>query len=70
MDAAGAVATTERAHRSLENHKAVFHSAHRHHCFGKTEDHKRPRLRAGEESDDTQHPYRVAAFQTFLGGRI
>jgi hypothetical protein len=27
-------------------------------------------LRAGEESDDTQIPYRVAAFQTFLSGRI
>ena len=29
-----------------------------------------PRLRAGEESDDTQTAYRVAAFQTFLSGRI
>ena len=31
---------------------------------------KTPRLRAGEESDDTQTAYRVAAFQTFLSGRI
>jgi hypothetical protein len=29
-----------------------------------------PRLRAGEESDDTQTAYRVAAFQTFFRGRI
>jgi len=29
-----------------------------------------PRLRAGEESDDTQTACRVAAFQTFLSGRI
>jgi hypothetical protein len=29
-----------------------------------------PRLRAGEESGDTQTAYRVAAFQTFLSGRI
>jgi hypothetical protein len=29
-----------------------------------------PRLRAGEKSDDTQTAYRVAAFQTFLRGRI
>jgi len=29
-----------------------------------------PRLRAGEESDDTQTAYRVAAFQTFFSGRI
>jgi hypothetical protein len=27
-------------------------------------------LRAGKESDDTQTAYRVAAFQTFLSGRI
>jgi len=27
-------------------------------------------LRADEESDDTQTAYRVAAFQTFLSGRI
>jgi hypothetical protein len=27
-------------------------------------------LRASEDSDDTQPAYRVAAFQTFLGGRI
>lgn len=38
--------------------------------LGKTEDHEGPRLRAGEESDDTQCPYRVAGFQTFLSGRI
>ena len=35
-----------------------------------TEDQERPRLRAGEESDDTQTAYRVAAFQTFFSGRI
>jgi hypothetical protein len=29
-----------------------------------------PRLRAGEESDDTHTAYRVAAFQTFLSGRV
>jgi hypothetical protein len=29
-----------------------------------------PRLRAGKESDDTHATYRVAAFQTFLSGRI
>ncbi len=29
-----------------------------------------PRLRAGEESDDTQTAYRAAAFQTFLSVRI
>ena len=29
-----------------------------------------PRLRAGKESDDTHAAYRVAAFQTFLSGRI
>ena len=29
-----------------------------------------PRLRAGTESDDTHATYRVAAFQTFLSGRI
>ena len=34
-----------------------------------TEDQERS-LRAGEESDDTQTAYRVAAFQTFLSGRI
>jgi len=28
------------------------------------------RLRAGKESDDTHATYRVAAFQTFLSGRI
>ncbi len=31
---------------------------------------RRSRLRAGEESDDTQRPYRVAGFQTFFSGRI
>jgi len=31
---------------------------------------KHPRLRADEESDDTQRPYRVAGFQTFFSGRI
>jgi hypothetical protein len=31
---------------------------------------KTTRLRAGTESDDTQTAYRVAAFQTFLSGRI
>jgi hypothetical protein len=34
------------------------------------EDQNVPRLRAGEESADTQAAYRVAAFQTFLSGRI
>jgi len=29
-----------------------------------------PRLRAGKESDNTHGTYRVAAFQTFLSGRI
>ena len=29
-----------------------------------------PRLHAGKELDDTHAPYRVAAFQTFLSGRI
>jgi hypothetical protein len=27
-------------------------------------------LRASQDSDDTQSAYRVAAFQTFLSGRI
>jgi hypothetical protein len=29
-----------------------------------------PRLRAGKNSDNTQTTYRVAAFHTFLSGRI
>jgi hypothetical protein len=46
-------------------------SVHRHHhvCEELKTTHL-PRLRAGEDSDDTQTAYRVAAFQTFLSGRI
>jgi hypothetical protein len=34
------------------------------------EEEEDPRLRAGKQSDDTDATYRVAAFQTFLSGRI
>ena len=49
--------------------RRVSHTAHRRaRNSGKQEEH--PRLRAGKESDDTHATYRVAAFQTFLSGRI
>ena len=39
--------------------------------FGENRKDKRmSRLRAGQDSDDTHSAYRVAAFQTFLSGRI
>ena len=50
--------------------RRVSHTAHRRprdSGKGKKND---PRLRAGKESDDTHATYRVAAFQTFLSGRI
>ena len=40
------------------------------HHFGKQTDKSILRLRASEDSDDTQPAYRVAAFQTFRSGRI
>jgi hypothetical protein len=36
----------------------------------KKEEEQNPRLRAGKEADDTHATYCVAAFQTFLSGRI
>src|SRR4051812_30649638 len=47
------------------------HSPHRP-SYGRTRrtEGSRPRLRAGSEAGDTRSPYRVAAFQTFLSGRI
>jgi hypothetical protein len=36
----------------------------------KQKDKRISRLRASQDSDDTQSAYRVAAFQTFLSGRI
>ena len=39
-------------------------------CLMKKHRERRSRLRAGEESSDTQRPYRVAGFQTFFSGRI
>ena len=54
----------------LGNRCAIPTSAHSHFIFGKTEDKHISRLRASEDSDDTHAAYRVAAFQTFLSGRI
>jgi hypothetical protein len=49
--------------------RRVSHTAHRQ---PRTWESKKsdPRLRAGKESDNTHGTYRVAAFQTFLSGRI
>ena len=39
-------------------------------CDGKEEPEAPRHLHAGEESDDTHDPYRLAAFETFFSGRI
>jgi hypothetical protein len=39
-------------------------------AFGWKNEEGRPRLRADKKSDNTDATYRVAAFQTFLSGRI
>jgi len=55
----------------LENRFAVSHTAHRDSCVGaKNGTKSTARLRAPEESDDTEAAYPVAAFETFLSGRI
>src|SRR5206468_1160495 len=54
----------------LGNRCAISTSVHRHPVLKKLKTKNDSRLRAGEQSDDTQTTYRVAAFQTFLSGRI
>ena len=49
--------------------RRVSHTAHRHTRTRKNEE-RGPHLRAGQKPDDTDATYRVAAFQTFLSGRI
>ena len=70
VDAAGAVdaqnAPTAPWKSLRDSHKRPPPSS----CFEGMKTKNDPRLRAGEESDDTQTAYRVAAFQTFLSGRI
>ena len=71
MDAAGAVDAQTAPTAPWNTTPRFSTSAHRHHGFGKDGRPRTPaRLRAGEESDDTQRPYRVAGFQTFFSGRI
>ena len=62
---------TERAHRTLEI-AARFPQAPTAilRCLETRTTKSTSRLRASTESDDTRAAYRVAAFQTFLSGRI
>ena len=70
VDAAGAVdaqtAPTAPWKSLRDSHKRPPPSM----CLKRIEDQERPALARGEESDDTQTAYRVAAFQTFFSGRI
>jgi hypothetical protein len=69
MDAAGAVDAQTAPTAPWKS----LHDSHKRPppiCFGRLKTKNCPRLRAGEQSDDTQTAYRVAAFQTFLSGRI
>ena len=70
VESAAAVDAEERAHRGLENAQNRF--PHRPPpCSDSDKNVKNVRrLQAGEDSDDTHATYRVAAFQTFLSGRI
>jgi hypothetical protein len=67
----GAVDAKNAPTAAWKTRRRVSHTAHR-----RTRTRKKstkttiPRLRASTESDDTLATYRVAAFQTFLSGRI
>ena len=69
MDAAGPVDAQNRAHRALEI-ASRFPQASTAKPLSGLKTTNGPRLRADEESDDTHATYCVAAFQTFLSGRI
>jgi uncharacterized protein YqjF (DUF2071 family) len=70
VDGAAAVDAQNAPTAAWKTRRRVSHTAHRRtRTWKKNEDHD-PRLRAGTESDDTHATYRVAAFQTFLSGRI
>ena len=71
MDGAAAVDAQNAPTAAWKTRRRVSHTAHRRHLDWNTEKNEdSPHLRAGEESDDTHATYRVAAFQTFLSGRI
>jgi hypothetical protein len=70
VDGDAAVDAKNAPTAAWKTRRRVSHTDHRRpRTWEKQEEHN-PRLRAGKESDDTYATYRVAAFQTFLSGRI
>ncbi len=70
MDGAAAVDAQNAPTAAWKTRRRVSHTAHRRTRDAGNRRRNIPRLRAGEESDDTQATYHVAGFQTFLSGRI
>lgn len=70
VEAAGAVDAQNAPTAAWKTRRRVSHTDHRRpRTLGKAR-RTRPALARGKESDDTLATYRVAAFQTFLSGRI
>ena len=71
MDGDAAVDAKNAPTAAWKTRRRVSHTAHRRHPDWNTgEEEDIPHLRAGANSNDTFATYRVAAFQTFLSGRI
>ena len=70
MDGVAAVDAENAPTAAWKTRRRVSHTAHRRTGTRNQNDDHGPSLRAGTESDDTHATYRVAAFQTFLSGRI
>ena len=70
MDGAAAVDAKNAPTAAWKTRRRVSHTAHRRTRTRNETKKTIPRLQRGTESDDTLATYRVAAFQTFLSGRI
>ena len=70
MDGVAAVDAENAPTAAWKTRRRVSHTAHRRPRTWKSKKEHDPRLHAAKESDDTLATYRVAAFQTFLSGRI
>ena len=70
MDGDAAVDAKNAPTAAWKTRRRVSHTAHRRTRTGDKNEENEPVLARGYESDDTHGPYRVAAFQTFLSGRI
>ena len=69
MDGVAAVDAENAPTAAWKTRRRVSHTDHCHYRPRKEKEDVSG-LRPGEESDDTHATYRVAAFQTFLSGRI